>query len=174
METFIRPQEMVENPDYPSQKVRMLASLSPNMIEEPLVSLVERINSLSQCFTLQCCYGHFLYQGQDNPSNIELLPALHQESRVEYRIAYIALCIENSHAGRELLALLKSIPAIDPGNIQFCCAHWFWQRQVNSYVLQVEPDRYKDKDKVMLDYDEALVIERAKTKFFKELALLLP
>jgi len=33
-------------------------------------------------------------------------------------------------------------------------------------VLQVEPDRFKFEDKVILDYKEALKIEKTRNKFF--------
>ncbi len=55
---------------------------------------------------------------------------------------------------------------IDSDNIQFCSAEWFWKRQINSYALQVEPDRFKHKDKVTLNYEEAMAIERIKEEFF--------
>jgi hypothetical protein len=92
---------------------------------------------------------------------------------VEYRIAYIAFCIENSLLGRELFEALKEITAIDPENVQFCCAEWFWKRQVNSYALQVEPDRLKGKDTAILDYKEALHIEKIRNEFFIRLYELL-
>ncbi len=40
---------------------------------------------------------------------------------------------------------LRQIPAIDPEYIQFGCAEWFWEAQVNSYALQVEPMRHMTK-----------------------------
>ena len=58
---------------------------------------------------------------------------------------------------------------VDPDNIQFCCAEWFWERQVNSYALQVEPDRFKCEDKAILDYIEALKIERIRNESFTQL-----
>jgi hypothetical protein len=72
-----------------------------------------------------------------------------------------------------LLDALKGIADIDPENIQFCCAEWFWERQLNSYVLQVEPDRFKFEDKVILDYQEALKIEKVRNEFFVQLQELL-
>jgi hypothetical protein len=68
---------------------------------------------------------------------------------------------------------LKGITVIDPKNIQFCCADWFWKRQVNSYALQVEPDRFKYQDTAILDYQEALKIERIRNEFFVQLNELL-
>ena len=70
---------------------------------------------------------------------------------MEYKIAYIAFCIENSLLGRKLFESLKEITAIDPEYVQFCCAEWFWKRQINSYALQVEPDRLKRKDTAIIN-----------------------
>jgi len=92
---------------------------------------------------------------------------------VTYRIAYVALCIENSPEGKALLEDLKDISATDSEFIQFGSAEWFWDRQVNSYVLQVEPERYKDKDQVVIDYREALRIQDVRDNFFSELKNLL-
>ena len=69
----------------------------------------------------------------------------------------------------ELFETLKQITAIDPENIQFCCAEWFWKRQVNSYALQVEPDKFKHQDTAILDYKEALHIENVRNEFFRRL-----
>ena len=66
-----------------------------------------------------------------------------------------------------------SITAVDPENIQFFCADWFWERQVNSYALQVEPDRFKDQDRAKLDYAEALKVEKVRNEFFTSLSTLL-
>jgi hypothetical protein len=68
---------------------------------------------------------------------------------------------------------LQKITAVDPENIQFCSARWFWGRQVNSYALQVEPDRFKHQDKAVLDYKEALYIENLRNEFFLKLERLL-
>jgi hypothetical protein len=75
---------------------------------------------------------------------------------VAYKIAYICLYIENSELGRGLLEALIEITAIDPENIQFRCTEWFWKRQVNSYTLQVQPDRFRHEDRAILDIREAL------------------
>ncbi len=40
---------------------------------------------------------------------------------------------------------------------------------MNSYALQVEPDRFKCEDKAMLDYREALNIQRLRDVFFARL-----
>jgi len=163
----------VKNPHYQKQRRESLAGLSDDMIDEPIVDIINGFNKLPYCFTMQSCYGHFVYDDQKDPYNLEPLPATDSVDRVEYRIAYLCLCIQNSTLGRRLLESLSEISAIDPQNIQLCCAAWFWERQVNSYALQVEPDRFKHKDTAMLDYGEALHIEKTRNEFFVQLRKLL-
>lgn len=139
------------------------------MIDLPIVDLVNGFNKLPYCFTLQSCYGHFIHNEQKDSHNVAPLPVKDTFAKVEYRIAYIAFCIENSALGRGMYAALQKITAIDPKNIQFCCAEWFWNRQINSYALQVEPDRFKRNDTAILDYREALHIEKIRNEFFARL-----
>ena len=169
METFTEPKELVENPRYQDQRKKSLAGLSDDMIDIPIIELINAFNKLPYCFTMQSCYGHFIYDGQNDSHNLEPLPITDTIARVKYRIAYICFCIENSALGRGLIEALKEITAIDQENIQFCCAEWVWKRQVNSYALQVEPDRFKRKDTAKLDYGEALHIENIRNKFFVQL-----
>jgi hypothetical protein len=169
LETFTEPKDLVENPNYHDQRQITLAGLSDGMIDLPIIELINGINALPYCFTLQSCYGHFTYKSQNDPHNLEPLPITDTIAKVEYRIAYICLCIENSGLGRGLLDTLNEITAIDPENIQFCCAEWFWRKQVNSYALQVEPVRFRHKDKVILFYREALHIEKIRNEFFVQL-----
>jgi len=173
METYSKPKDLVTNPHYQKQRQKSLAGLSYSMIDKPIIDIIHGFNKLPFCFTLQCCYGHFVYYGQKDSHNFEPLPVTDTVMWVEYRIAYIACCIENSHLGRRLLKALKEITLIDPENIQLCCAEWFWERQVNSYALQVEPDRFKDKDTATLDYTEAIKIEKIRNEFYIRLQALL-
>ena len=166
METYTEPKKLVENSHYQIQRQENLSSLSDSMIDKPIIEIVNGLNQLPYCFTLQSCYGHFLYDEQKAPHNLDPLPDKKTISRVEYKIAYIAFCIENNAYGEKLFKDLKEIAAIDPENIQFCCAEWFWKRQLNSYALQVEPDRFKHKDRVIFDYKEALYIEKLRNEFF--------
>lgn len=166
METYTELLEFAENPDYQLQRQKNLGKLTDDMIDFPIVDIINGLNGFPYCFTLQSCYGHFVHNGQKNPHNLELLPRNEGIDKVEYRIAYIAFCIENSTSGIGFLEALKEITAIDPQNVQICCAEWFWKRQVNSYALQVEPERFKRKDKVILDYKEALHIEKIRNEFF--------
>ena len=173
METFTEPKELAENSHYQEQKKKTLAGLSDGMIDVPIIEIINAFNKLPYCFILQCCYGHFIYNGQNDSHNLEPLPITDTIARVEYRIAYICLCIENSDLGRGLLSALKKTTVIDPENIQFCCAEWFWKGQANSYALQVEPDRFKREDKATLDYREALYVEKIRNEFFFQIQELL-
>lgn len=172
METFAEPKELVENPYYQKQREESLCGLTDDMIDAPVVELIRAFNRFPYCFTQQCCYGHFIYSGQKDPNNLDPLPVTNTISLVEYRIAYIAFCIENSFEGRQFLKVLQGIPVIDPENIQLCSASWFWNQQLNSYALQVEPNRFRDKDSVILDYNEALTIEKTRNIFFEKLKAL--
>lgn len=169
METFTELKELAENPNYHVQRQKSLGDLTDDMIDKPIISLINGFNTLPYCFTLQSCYGHFVYNDQKDSHNVEPLPMNDTIAKVEYRIAYIAFCIENSFGGRELYETLKNITDIDPENLHFFCAEWFWRRHVNSYVLQVEPGRFKHKDTAILDHKEALHIEKIRNDIFLRL-----
>jgi hypothetical protein len=173
VETFIELKGLVENPHYQMQKQKILYDFNNDMIDPPLVDLINGFNKLPYCFTLQSCYGHFVYNGQKNTHNLDPLPAKEINTKVQYRIAYVAFCIDNSASGRWLFNALKEITAIDSEYVQFCCAEWFWKRQVNSYALQVEPDRFKRQDTAIIDFKEALHIEKIRNTFFLRLSELL-
>ncbi len=173
MKTFLPPKPLVENADFSNQRNRYLSRLNYDVIDGPVIGIVQRFNQLPYCFTMQSCYGHFLYDGQSDARNTAALPTNHTISTVTYRIAYLAICVENSLQGERLIQTLKQVPTLDPDNIQFCCAAWFWKQQVNSYALQVEPDRCKCQDTAVLDYKEALKIERLRIGFFERLSDLL-
>lgn len=156
----------MKNPRYQEQRRNCLRHLTDDMIDAPIRNTVKRFNKLPYCFTLQSCYGHFIPNGLKDSYNLEPFPVKDTIDRVEYRIAYIAFCIENSLLGRVLFKALKEVPALEPENIQFCCAEWFWKRQINSYALQVEPDRFKCMDTAILEFEEALHIEKLRNQFF--------
>ena len=160
---------MVSNPHFEEQRRNSLSRLTPDMIDPPIVETINRFNRLPYCFTLQCCYGHFVYPGQNDAHNLDPLPATDTIDRVEYRIAYVAFCVDRGALGKQLFENLKEIAFIDPEYIQLCSAEWFWNRQVNSYALQVEPDRFKRQDSAILSYSEALRVEKVRNAFFVEL-----
>lgn len=173
METFTTAREFTENLHYQEQRKKSLSDLTDVMVDEPIVDIVKGFNKSPHCFTLQSCYGHFVHSGQTDPDNIDPLSVTGITSPIEYRIAYIAFCIENNNKGKKLFEALKEITFMDPENIQFGSAEWFWKRQVNSYALQVEPDRFKNQDTAILDYEEALNIEKIRNEFFFQLQALI-
>ena len=173
METFTELKKLAQNPYYQNQRQKNLAGLNDSLIDAPIIDLINGFNKLPFCFTMQSCYGHFIYNNQIDPYNLEPLPIADTIAKVDYRMAYICFCIENSVLGRDLFENLNEITAIDPENIQFCCADWFWKRQVNSYALQIQPDRFKHKDSSVVDYREALQIEKIRNEFFVQLQELL-
>lgn len=168
MDTFTTLREFVENPRFGEQRQESLRVLDIRSIDEPITDIVGALTRLPYCFSLQSCYGHFLYDRQQDERNVEPLPLSRSADTVEYRLAYLALCIENSPAGRALFEILQRIPAIAPECVQFGCADWFWERQVNSYVLQVEPCRFMTKDRAYVSWQEALVIQQVRDRVFEE------
>ncbi len=65
---------------------------------------------------------------------------------------------------------MSTVPSISPENIQFFCAEWFWKKQVNSYVLQVEPARFKHQDTANIGFKEAIRIEKIRDEVFAQVA----
>lgn len=171
METFTPPKPLTENPRFQQQRRSCLATLNYAILDAPLTGIVAGFNALSCCFSLQSCFGHFLYSGQTDEQNLLPLPVGRDIDTVEYRIAYLAICVDNNATGRALIEDLKRAASIDPQNVQFGCAEWFWQRQINSYVLQVEPERFKHQDRAVLEYEEALHIEHVRNTLFTWLTI---
>jgi hypothetical protein len=174
METYTAEKTFIENPDFHQERGNALSAINYNDIDKPIIDIVENFNKLSFCFTLQCCYGHFQYYPQQNPNNFDPLPYYDPDSgSIRYRIAYMAFCLENNSQGKALCKSLAKIPEIDKDYVQFGSADWFWERNKNSFVLQVEPDRFKYKDEALLEWKEAIYIEKIKSLFFEELRTLL-
>lgn len=169
METFTHLKALIDNPNFPRQREQALKGYNPLIIDMPIMDLISDFNKLPFCFTLQSCYGHFLYQGQDDSHNLEPLPETDNIAQVDYRIAYIALVIDNCGAGNLLLGALQQIVKIDPNYIQIGCADWFWRKQVNSYALQVEPTEHMYEDSARISYEEALKVQEIRAWFFDEL-----
>ncbi len=168
METFAPAQPFVHNPGYRDDSQQVKAALDLNAVDAPIRVIITAYNKLHYCCTLQCCYGHFLHAMQSEPHNLERLPA-HNVGPVHYRIAYLALCLEDSAPGLRLRSLLERVPEIGAGYIQFGSPKWFWDQCPNSYVLQVEPERFCDRDAVTIEYQEALRVQNVRDQFFKRL-----
>jgi hypothetical protein len=169
METFTDLKPFVDNHNFRRQREISLKSLNFDSIDKPILELIKHISSLDFCYTIQSCYGHFIYENQKDRHNISPLPTHPIHSEIEYRIAYLAFCLDYNKDGIGFLKKLEDFSFIDEHNIQFGCADWFWNQQVNTFVLQVEPERFKYLDKVCVDYAEALHLEKIRNKFFMEL-----
>lgn len=67
METYTELMDFVENPHYPDQRRKNLAGLTGDMIDGPILGIVNGFNRLPYCFTLQSCSGHFVFNGRKDP-----------------------------------------------------------------------------------------------------------
>jgi len=166
LETFTKYKPLIENSDFTIQKEAALSSLDIRTVDEPIRNVITALNDIPFCFTIQSCFGHFVFGKQKNPKNLHPLPQTEIIGDIEYRIAYVAVCVQRSEPVARFLSELSDIQKIDPRYIQFGCANWFWERQVNSYVIQVEPERYSERDSARIPYREAKHIEELKRDVF--------
>jgi hypothetical protein len=173
VETFTEARDFVDNPFFTEQRRQSVQSLDLSAIDAPVRDIVVDFAKLSYCYTQQICFGHFLFLGQDDQQNLDCLPMSNCIKEVEFRIAYLALCIEYSQQGRRLFKELGKIASTNPTYIQFGSADWFWNRQVNSYVIQVEPVRFMFHDRAVVDYHEGIIIQKVRDGFFNALRTLL-
>ena len=169
METLAEPRPLVTSSHYSRDRHDTLMRLDSRSIDAPILELITAFNTLPCCFTLQSCYGHFISTPDQDDRSCEPVPR-HHGGPVRYRIAYVAVCLENTEAGRALHDSLGQLAASDPEYVQFGSADWFWQRHVNSYALQVEPIRYMRMDEAVLDHAEALRVQERRNLLFTDLA----
>ena len=166
METLTAAKPLIDNPEFTVQKEAALSSLDRRTIDEPIRDVVRMLNDLSFCFTIQSCCGHFVFGRQNDPKNVEPLPQTDVNESIEYRIAYVALCVQKGKPAEKFLSDLSDIRTVDPQYIQYGSAIWFWERHVNSYVVQVEPERDSNKDTARINDREARYIEGLKRNVF--------
>ena len=169
METFVEARDFVSDSHFESDRTRALDKLNLSEIDLPIVDIIKTFTDIPWCFTLQSCWGHFVHEGQPDPRGCEPLANYDDDTQIRFQLAYVAVRIKNSPQGRALHDDLRGIVNLDPSNIQFGSAEWFWKRQVNLYVVQVEPDRFKNKDRAMIGVEEALYLETLKARMFTEL-----
>ena len=93
MGTMTELRSFVSNPHFSEQRQQSLSQLDTSTIDPPILDVVSDLGRLPYCFTLQGCFGHFLTGAQDEPRSTWPLPVSGIVSEVEYRIAYLALCI---------------------------------------------------------------------------------
>lgn len=172
METFGKPREFVKDGEYIYARQRAIAELNLGDIDSPIRDIIHGFARLPHCFTLQCCYGHFICDDRQDRDSLEVIPTGYVKT-VRYRIAYMAVCLENSKRGRKLWKTLAAVTGIEPEFIQFGSAAWFWQQWPNSFALQVEPSTSMCKDEVVLASREARYIQELRGRFFEALRTLL-
>jgi hypothetical protein len=169
METFAKPRKLVNNPHYEIERMREIRKLSLDTIDAPIRQIIAEFTDLPYCFTLQSCVGHFVYANGHTIESLDPIPN-NDVSLITYRISYFAFCIQNSAQGMRLLSNFSKIPSIDTEYVQFGSPEWFWQRQRNSFALQVMPVRFANKDKAIIDYREALRIQKIRDEFIDHLS----
>lgn len=174
MQTFVTEKEMVPDPGFTERKESAMRDVRDAAIDAPILDIVHGLCALPWCYTLQSCAGHFVDDSQDDLHSLRTLNAASPQTSYLYRIAYVAVCLDDCAAGRNFLACLRRMPDMDPDHVQFGCAEWFWERQVNSFVLQVQPKDRLHLDSMPVTRDEALHIQTARDRFFSSLRLLLP
>jgi hypothetical protein len=170
VQTFTEPRQLEANPHFAAQRIAALAGLASATLDRPLVTLVQGFADLPWCFPMQSCCGHFVFlEGQDRRNLDRLPPTASAPARVLYRLAYLVLALDDGPEGQALLRQLRAVPAIAPDLVQFGSADWFWERQLNTFVLQVQPWRHRQVDSVLLTHDEAQEIEQTRDWFFMRL-----
>jgi hypothetical protein len=172
METFSEARQFVNHPDYQRDRKKALSGFRFRDIDAPIRDIVRDFAKLPHCFTLQCCHGHFLWEGQTDRHNMDVLP-VQDPGMIRYRIAYLALCIEKGDRGAHIRERLAAICETDEAYVQFGSPDWFWQQYPNSYALQVEPRRYMFLDEALLEHAEALHVQSIRDVLFLQVRKLL-
>jgi hypothetical protein len=175
METFTSARPFTLHPGYASDRDKTNRELEEEMlsgsIDAPLLPIIRDWMPITHCFTVQCCFGHFVHDREPDIEN--LVPPSRYRGKIEtvrYRLAYVAVCIQDTICGREMYADLEELAADNPDYIQFGSAGWFWERLVNTYCIQLEPERLKNTDSGLIAMDEALHLEMLRKNFFQRLA----
>ena len=173
METFTSPKEFEEYLFFNQRKKEALkdfySELKKGLIDRPIIDILKDFNKIPYCFTMQGCYGHFVHKKQKDSHNLESISRHKQKSNIKYRIAYLAIGLDNNKSGKKMYNDLEKVKDINPDYIQFGSADWFNMKCPNNFILQVEPERDKYKDTSIVEKDEALKLEKAKTNMFDEL-----
>jgi hypothetical protein len=172
METYTGVKPLEFNPGYTIGRQKAIEQLQSEIrqhhIDPPITDLLLKMSELRTCYPIQSCYGHFVHEKQKEVHNCEpLAPYAATIPEVTWRIAYIAFCIENSRGGRALCSAIRELTTIDPRNIQFGCAEWFREQAVNSYIIQVSPQRFMCQDSMVLPMNEALQVEAVRNLFYQ-------
>ena len=168
METFGPPMEMVENKAFERKRQKAIEKLRLSEIDSDIRDIVSGFSRLPHCYTIQSCRGHIIEPGPEGGPVVKKEPGPDPPKSALYQIAYLAFVIEDSKPGRELQRFLAGLEGLDKDLIQWGSATWFWldQDQVNSYVIQVEPYRYREMDRFTMNRPEALKWLEVRELFF--------
>ena len=170
METYCSEKPLRPDPQFEQARMRALGGLAEAGIDAPIRDVIAALNRLPYCYTLQCCFGHFVAPEQPDEHNLTPVAEAGPSVGFSYRIAYVAFCIDASPDGKRFLDALRGLPSrIDQDNIQFGCAQWFWDQCANSYVLQVQPTDRADVDSLDVSREEALRIQSTRDGFWDAL-----
>ena len=170
MQTFCSERPLQPDPGFEAAKARALEGMDMAEIDAPIKDIITSLNKHPFCYTLQSCFGHFVSTEHPDDHNLSVVEESDSSDNPLYRISYLALCIRADPDGKRLLSLLKKMPwEVDRDRIQFGCAKWFWNRCVNSYVLQVQPKDRADVDSLTISAREARLIQSARTRFWEAL-----
>jgi hypothetical protein len=178
METFTAARPFSPHPGYSIDRNNALLDLEVEIqrgsIDAPLLPLIQECRLIPHCFTLQCCFGHFVYDGEPDRENL-ILPTSYRGTveNVLFRLAYLTVCLQDNPGGREMYADLEALTSLNPDYIQFGSADWFWEQMINTYCIQLEPDWMKTQDSGMISQKEALLIEKLRPIFFNQLAAII-
>lgn len=167
MQTFVPSIPLQNISNFAQTKAQTLLDLNKDPIDTPIKDIVMSLNALPYCYTIQCCWGHFVSTSQPDKHNLAVVKKKDIDEKIEYRIAYLALSLENTPAGKAFLDKMEKIPTrIDSSYVQFGCAQWFLQRHANSYVLQVQPSDRAHVDSMTVLREEALLIQSTRNVFW--------
>lgn len=169
METFCIAKYMAPDADFEERRRAAIKEIDLRQLDTPLRPLIERLSTFPYCFSLQCCWGHFVHDMQPNRHWIGPLGNVWEDAAITYRLAYLAVCLKRDESGVKLLHDLKGLTEIDPEYVQFGSAEWFWERRINSYAVQVMPDRFKNRDTAEVGIEEARHLEKVKLRMFEQL-----
>ena len=64
METFTTARNFIDNPQFTLKRHQSLKNLNLDAIDTPIVDIISNLSQLSYCYTLQCCWGHFIHEKQ--------------------------------------------------------------------------------------------------------------
>ncbi|MEW6338121.1 MAG: hypothetical protein ACOY3Y_01975 [Acidobacteriota bacterium] len=164
MESFAAPVDLVESARYEHDRKAALTGFDLDGIDAPIRDLAR----LPHCFTMQCCWGHFVCRPGPRSHALEPVPEDHV-GPVRHRIAYLALCVENSAPGRRLLGALRQLTETDTSLVHFGSPGWFAKSGPSTYAAQVEPVLSRLEDEAVLTRDEALLVKCLRDRFFAAL-----